>query len=132
MSHMKAQYLGDEQVELTHGLSGNKILTDLPPDNGGQGRTFSPTDLFASSLCSCILTIMAKMAERDGEDFKGAEIEFEKVMMANPRRVSKIFGIITFPSHFTDEKKKKYLSAIKACPVHHSLHPDILVDFQVK
>lgn len=129
MSKMKAQYLGDEQVELTHGLSGNTILTDLPPDNGGKGRTFSPTDLLATSLCSCILTIMAKMAERDGENFKGASIEFEKIMSANPRRIGKIIGHITFPAQMSEEKKKKYLTAIKACPVHQSLHPDIEVSF---
>ncbi len=82
MSNLKAVYLGDEQVELTHEETGQKILTDLPPDNGGKGRTFSPTDLFACSLTSCILTIMAKMAERDGEDFKGTNIEFEKIMIA--------------------------------------------------
>jgi len=131
MSNLKAVYLGDEQVELIHEASGQKILTDLPPDNGGKGRTFSPTDLFTCSLSSCILTIMAKMAERDGVDFKGANIEFEKIMIATPRRISKVIGIITFPDHLSEDKKKKYLTAIQACPVHRSLHPDIEVDFKI-
>lgn len=131
MSNMKAVYLGDEQVEVTHGPTGKTLITDLPPDNGGKGRTFSPTDLLTCSLSSCVLTIMAKMAEKDGENLKGTSITFEKTMSDTPpRRVAKITGLICFSTHLSTEKKTRYLTAIKACPVHRSLHPDIEINFK--
>ena len=124
-----AKYIGDEQVELEHGPSGNKIITDLPLDNGGKGRTFSPTDLFASSLASCILTIMAKVAERDGIKFEGASIEIEKHMQENPRRIARFTGKVTLPADIAQDERAKLLECVKACPVHRSLHPDIKVEF---
>jgi len=127
-----AVYAGDQQVELTHGPSGNRFVTDLPVDNGGRGRTFSPTDLFACSLASCILTIMAKLAERDGLDFKGASIEVEKRMQENPRRVAAFIGIVTLPAGLPEPERKKLAECIKACPVHKSLHPDIKVEFELR
>src|SRR3989339_588672 len=116
-----AKYLGDQQVELEHGTSGVRILTDLPADNGGRSRTFSPTDLLASSLASCILAIMAKVAERDGIDFKGASIQIEKHMRENPRRVEKFTGVITLPPGISVQERAKLLECVKACPVHRSL-----------
>jgi len=81
---IKALYMGDDTVELEHGPSGRKIVTDLPVDNGGKGRTFSPTDLLAAALSSCILTIMAKAAAKDHLDLKGATVEVEKDMQSSP------------------------------------------------
>lgn len=127
-----AAYLGDDKVELTHGLSGNKLLTDLPPDNGGKGRTFSPTDLAAASVASCVLTIMAKIAERDGADFKGASFEIEKHMQESPRRIASLTGVITLPAGLEPGQRAKILAAIKACPVSRSLHPDIKLEFEVR
>jgi putative redox protein len=127
-----AKYLGDQQVELEHGPSGAKILTDLPADNGGRGRTFSPTDLFSSSLASCILAIMAKVAERDGIDFKGASIEIEKHMQENPRRVARFAGLIILPAGIPAKERAKLLECVKTCPVHRSLHPDIKVEFEAR
>jgi len=127
-----AKYAGDQQVELEHGPSGTRIMTDLPVDNGGRGRTFSPTDLFASSLASCILAIMAKVAERDGLDFKGASIEIEKHMQEDPRRVAKFAGRITLPAGISGKDRAKLLECVKACPVHRSLHPDIKVEFETR
>lgn len=129
---ISAEYAGDDRVELRHGPSGEKILTDLPSDNGGRGRAFSPTDLFAASLASCILTIMAKVAERDGVDFKGASIEVEKHMQESPRRVAKFSGVITFPAGLSDREKARLAECVKACPVHKSLHPDIKVEFEIR
>lgn len=126
-----ARYLGDETVELEHGPSGKKIVTDLPVDNGGQGRTFSPTDLLAASLTSCILTIMAKAAKKDSLDLKGASIEVEKEMQASPRRVARLMGRITLPAHLTGPQKERLKAFIKACPVSGSLHPDVKVDLAV-
>lgn len=129
---IEAAYIGDQRVELTHCPSGSRILTDLPADNGGRGRTFSPTDLFACSLASCILTIMAKVAERDGLDFKGASIAIEKRMQENPRRVAAFIGVITLPAGLSDKERKKLAECIKACPVSGSLHPDIKVELELR
>ena len=124
-------YIGDGQTELTHGPTNSKILTDLPPDNGGKGRLFSPTDLLGASLSSCILTIMGKSAEKYKHDFSGASIEIEKIMNESPRRVGKFIMKITFPKQIPIEYRDRYLAAIKACPVHMSLHPDIKVEYEV-
>lgn len=125
MTKITCTYLGEGQTELLHGPTGETIRTDLPPDNGGQGRLFSPTDLLAGALASCIITIIAKMAERDGQDLKGMRIETDKIMAASPRRVAEFVLDITFPPHFTQAQKDRYAAAVNACPVHRSLHPDI-------
>lgn len=127
-----AVYAGDQQVELTHGLSGHKMKTDLPPDNGGQGRTFSPTDLLTASIASCVLTIMAKVAERDGIKFEGASFEVEKHMQDNPRRVARLTGVLTLPPGLTPQQREKLLACVKACPVSRSLHPDIKLEFEYR
>jgi putative redox protein len=127
-----AVYVGDQRVELRHGPSGEQIFTDLPADNGGKGRTFSPTDLFAASLASCILTIMAKVAERDGVELKGASIEIEKRMQDSPRRVAAFTGVITLPAGLSESERMKLAECVKACPVHKSLHPDIKVDLELR
>ena len=129
---IKAQYLGDDTVELEHGPSGKKMVTDLPVDNGGRGRTFSPTDLLAASLSSCILTIMSMAAKKDNLDLKGATVEVEKEMQTNPRRVARFMGRITLPAHVTGPQKEKLKAYIKACPVGGSLHPDVKVDLAVE
>ena len=125
-------YIGDDNVELTHGLSGSKLLTDLPPDNGGRGRTFSPTDLTAASVASCVLSIMAKVAHRDGINFEGASMEIEKHMQENPRRISALTGVIKLPAGLDAKQRDKLRACVKACPVSRSLHPDIKLEFSVE
>ncbi len=125
---ISTKYIGDGICELTHGPTSKKILTDLPPDNGGKGTQFSPTDLFASSLASCILTIMGKVAERDGLAFGGSTINIEKIMNDNPRRVKRFVIAVTFAAGIDDAAKKKLLKCVDTCPVHRSLHPDIEVE----
>lgn len=122
------EYTGDGSCELTHGPTGKKILTDLPPDNGGRGRDFSPTDLFASSLASCVLTIMGKVAERDGLPFSGSTITIEKIMNESPRRVKRFVIALKFAPGIDDGAKKKLLKCVETCPVHRSLHPDIEIE----
>ena len=129
---IKARYIGDDTVELEHGPSGRKITTDLPVDNGGKGRTFSPTDLLAASLSSCILTIMSVAAKKDGLDLTGSSVEVEKEMQANPRRVARFVGRIVLPSHLNGPQKEKLKAYIKACPVGGSLHPDVKVELAVE
>ena len=132
MTTISCAYTGDGTTELIHGPTGEKIQTDLPPDNGGQGRKFSPTDLLASAFAACILTIMGKMAQARGEKLDGAHIEIDKIMAQNPRRVGEFKIQLTFPTHFSPEQKKFYVTAINACPVHQTLRPDVKVTVKVK
>ena len=82
MTAITCTYTGDGETELVHGPTGSTIQTDLPPDNGGKGRRFSPTDLLASAFASCVLTIMGKMAAARNENFAGARVEIEKIIRA--------------------------------------------------
>ena len=125
MTKILCTYTGDGQTTLKHLTSGAEITTDLPLDNGGKGRCFSPTDLFASSLAACFLTIMGKMAQSKGQDLTSATVEAEKVMYADPRRVGKIMLKVTFPAHIEDKDKQKYIAALRACPVHNSISMDL-------
>ena len=127
---ISAAYLGDDKVELLHGPSGAKIVTDLPVDNGGRGRMFSPTDLAAASVASCILSIMAKLAAKDGIPFEGASIELEKAMTESPRRIAKLTGTVKLPAGLDERQRARLLAAVKACPVSRSLHPDIELEIK--
>ncbi len=120
-------YTGNLHTEATHVQSGTVIATDAPKDNQGNGEAFSPTDLLATSLATCILTTMAIVAKRDGvaRNIDGTKAEVLKVMQANPRRVAEIQVKIIFPKNY-DEKEKQILeNAAHTCPVAKSLHPDL-------
>ena len=132
MTTITCTYTGDGTTELIHGPTGEKIQTDLPLDNGGQGRKFSPTDLLASSFAACVLTIMGKMALARGDKLDGATIAIDKIMAQNPRRVGEFNMVLTFPAHFSPEQKKFYQTAINACPVHQTISPDVKVTVTVK
>lgn len=129
---INAVYIGDGRVELTHGATGNKFVTDLPPDNGGKGRTFSPTDLTSASVASCVLTIMAKLAEREGVDFSGASFEIEKHMAADPRRIGRLTGVIKLPPGLDAKTLEKLKACVKACPVSRSLRQDLALEFEFR
>ncbi len=131
MTSITCTYTGDGETKLVHGPTGSVIETDLPPDNGGQGRRFSPTDLLASAYASCVLTIMGKMASVRGEKLGGAQIEIEKIMASAPRRVGEFVLKVSFPTHFTPEQKAFYQTAINACPVHQTLHPDVKTTVEI-
>jgi putative redox protein len=132
MTKIITEYIGDAQVKSTHEPTSHTILTDLPPDNGGKGRTFSPTDIFAASFGACALTIMSKLGERKGDNFEGAKIVIDKVMSAEPpRRIAKFILEVTFPAGFAQDKKDMYIATLRLCPVHNSLHPDIEIDIRV-
>lgn len=128
MTKMRTKYLGNLRTEIEHIQSGNKIITDAPLDNNGKGEFFSPTDIFASSLGSCILTIIGISANTHGFSIDGTTLEIEKVMAANPRRVAEIKIDIIFPkgADYTDKQKRIIEAAAKTCPVANSLHPDIV------
>jgi putative redox protein len=128
MTKMKLIYQGDLHIECTH-ESGAKITTDAPKDNMGKGELFSPTDLFALSLGTCMLTLMGIAAKKLGIDLKGMSCEVEKEMtMAPVRRIGKIIVRIrssVTPNQMAREKMEK---AALDCPVRHSLHPDIKLE----
>jgi len=127
----KVTYLGDLRTECKHLLSGQKIITDAPPDNQGKGEAFSPTDLTATSLATCILTTMAIRAKE--LDITGARAEVTKIMASDPRRISRIEVKITMPKNEFSDKDKKVLEAIaRTCPVALSLSENIeqVIDFE--
>ena len=122
-------YTGELRTVATHLQSGIEIITDAPTDNQGKGEAFSPTDLLATSLGCCMLTIMGINARTNGMNIDGTKVEITKIMAANPRRVSEIGVLITLPNNSYSEKERKMLEiAALNCPVAKSLHPDIKQD----
>src|SRR5438552_3428997 len=119
------EYLGDLCVSMTHGPSGVSLTTEAPVDNGGTGGAFSPTDLVATALGSCMMTIMALVAKRDGIDMGGATVRVEKHMSADPRRIARLPVAFRLPARLTPEERTKLENAARGCPVHRSLHPDV-------
>ncbi len=119
-------YLGELRTEAVHCLSGNRLTTDAPPDNQGKGEFFSPTDLLATSLGTCMLTIMGISARTYSFDIVGTKVKVTKVMGTNPRRVVEVVVEFSFPHANYSPKEKKLLElAAKECPVANSLHPDL-------
>lgn len=119
-------YLGDLRTQCTHLQSGTVIYTDAPVDNEGMGAMFSPTDLAATSLASCMLTIMGIFARRSGFSIDGTRAEVTKIMGTNPRKISEIHIDLFFPpNNFSDKERAMIEYAIHNCPVELSLHPDI-------
>ncbi len=122
----KAVYLGELRVESTHLKSGEVIISDAPTDNNGKGQAFSPTDTVATSLATCMLTIMGIVADQNELNIQGAAAEISKTMAANPRRISKIEIKILMPKIDLPENLKVLLEdRARNCPVAKSIHPDI-------
>ena len=121
------KYLGELRTEATHLQSGTLINTDAPKDNHGKGEAFSPTDLTATSLASCMISIMGIVSMKEGfTNVDGATGEVTKIMYSEPRRIGEIHVKITFPKKdYTDKEKRIYENAAYTCPVAKSLHPDI-------
>jgi putative redox protein len=122
---IKTIYLGDLRTEATHLQSGNKIITDAPTDNHGKGEYFSPTDLLATSLGSCILTIMGIKAQANGFNIDGAIVNTWKIMSENPRRVAEVKMEFDFTMCKLSEKDRNILERlVKISPVPLSLHDE--------
>jgi putative redox protein len=120
---IKTVYLGDLRTEATHIQSGNKIITDAPTDNQGKGEFFSPTDLLATSVGSCILTIMGIKARANGFNIDGATVNTWKIMSENPRRVAEVKMVFDFSMCKLSEKDREILeNLVKVSPVPLSLH----------
>lgn len=127
MTKMISKYLGNLRTEAIHEQSGTKLVCDAPLDNHGKGESFSPTDLVATALGACMLTIMGISAETYGYDIVGTTLETEKIMGTNPRRIVEIKITFNFPKDrkFTAQQKRVIEAAARTCPVANSLHPDI-------
>ena len=122
------RYTGTLNMELTHGPSGAVLKTAAPKDNLGDGSSFSPTDLVAAALGSCMVTTMAIVAEREGIDFTSASFHVEKHMVMDPRRIGRLPVRIHLPANLTPEQRTKLERAAHTCPVHRSLIPEIEKD----
>jgi putative redox protein len=127
MATSRTIYLGELRTENEHIRSGQKLITDAPIDNQGKGEAFSPTDLVATALSDCMMTIMGIKARDKGLDLTDTTIETTKIMSSEqPRRIDEIIVEFTFPKNNFSEKDKVILEAVsKTCPVALSLHPDI-------
>ena len=130
MATSKVKYNGSLRTTATHLKSGETITTDAPVDNNGKGEAFSPSDLLATSLANCMITIMGMAANTHKIDLGEVEAEVTKVMVTEPRRVSEIHVSFDFPnkSIYSDKEKKILEHAAMTCPVFYSLHPDIQKD----
>jgi len=118
-------YLGNLRTESVHTSSNDKILTDAPTDNNGKGEAFSPTDLVATSLSSCILTVIGIISKRIKYDLINTKSSVKKIMSNNPRRIVEIVVKIEF-SQSADSKTRSIIEKTALnCPVSKSLHPDI-------
>lgn len=125
MTTVTSVYQGDYRCTSTHLQSGTALITDAPTDNHGKGESFSPTDLVATALGTCIMTILGIYAEKHSLDFKGMKMDITKTMADNPRRIGKIDIVITMPQITLDAFQKTELEAItRSCPVCLSLHPE--------
>jgi len=126
MKIAEIEYLGNLKTRSTHLASGKSIITDAPKDNNGDGSAFSPTDLVATSLGTCMLTIMGIKARDRGLDIQETKISVSKEMGDNPRRIKKISIVINLRRNNLSPEDIKILErAALACPVAFSLHPDI-------
>jgi len=125
MSTSKIIYKNNLRTEAQHIASGQKIITDAPLDNNGKGEAFSPTDLVATALASCMITIMAIAAEKNGINISETSASVKKVMGINPRTISDIVIEIKMSKDLALKDRKRLEKAALACPVHKSLHPDM-------
>lgn len=124
----KVIYNGALRTTMTHLQSGSEVITDAPTDNHGKGEAFSPTDLLATALASCMLTTMAIGTMSRNINIDGATADVLKVMSKEgPRRVAAVEVTITMPKdiHYTDEEKQLLERIAMACPISKSLHPDL-------
>ena len=122
MSKIKCSYLGDLKCVSTHLQSGKNIITDAPLDHCGKGENFSPTDLLATSLGTCLLTIMAIKAKASGWELENISLNIEKIMTKNNERKIKELKIdIYIPEGFSNEKINFLKNASKDCPVTRNL-----------
>jgi putative redox protein len=126
MVEIRITYEGDLRCKAVHAPSSTALATDAPKDNMGKGQSFSPTDLVATALGTCMLTIMGIAAKKMAVDLKGTTVTVTKEMVANPvRRIGKLAVSFNVLTKLTYEQQIKLQDAAMTCPVHKSLHPDM-------
>ena len=126
MTTSTVTYQGELRTSAIHLKSNNEVITDAPTDNHGKGEAFSPTDLLATSLASCMLTIMGIKARDMDVDLAGTTANVTKVMATDPRRVSEVQVVIEFKQAFDDRTLTILKNSALTCPVAKSLHPDLV------
>ena len=126
MSTSIVYYSGNLRTESTHIESGENYITDAPTDNQGKGKAFSPTDLIATALANCMLTIMGIIARRESLQIEGTRAEVTKIMGKNPRCISEIKIDFQFPRDYGDEQKKLLEEGALNCPVAKSLSANLI------
>jgi len=126
-------YQGDLRCLATHAPSAATLATDAPKDNHGRGESFSPTDLLATALATCILTTMAISLKKHGLDLGAAKCTIHKSMTTTPpRRIASLSLELTLPASIPEDRRPPLEASIHACPVHRSLHPDIQTPVTIK
>ena len=126
MVEINIVYEGTLHCSATHGPSGTVISTDAPKDNMGKGESFSPTDLMATALGTCIVTTMGIVAHRHGIDISGTTVRVEKHMITTGiRRIGRLPAEVHVPHTVSNEDRQRLENAAHTCPVHKSLHPDV-------
>lgn len=126
MVKVSVEYQGGLRCEATHGPSGVRLQTDAPVDNHGKGQLFSPTDLVATALGSCIVTVLGIVAEQKAWDLKGLRVEVTKEMTPTPpRRIARLNAEVWLPLALPPADRELVEKTALHCPVHRSLHPDI-------
>jgi putative redox protein len=126
MVEITIAYKGELRCHAVHGPSAQTLFTDAPVDNHGKGESFSPTDLLATALGSCMMTIIGIVAARKNLDLTGMSVRVEKHMSADsPRRVIALPSTLRIPLPADHPERPLLEAAALGCPVHHSLHPDI-------
>jgi putative redox protein len=119
----------DLHCRATHGPSGSVLITDAPVDNGGKGALFSPTDLVAAGLGTCVLTVMALVARRRSIDLAGTRVHVTREMASAPvRRIGRLSVSVRFPAGIAADERAVLERTAHTCPVHQSLHPDVAVE----
>jgi len=133
MVEITASYQGDLRVTATHGPSADTLNTDAPVDNCGKGEAFSPTDLVATALGTCLLTILGIQANKHGIDVGPATVRVEKHMATEgTRRIARLPVELSVPGEVPEELRERILAALHSCPVHASLHASIDAPIQVQ
>lgn len=126
MVTIAVEYEGNLRCCATHAPSQARLATDAPIDNHGRGESFSPTDLVATALATCIPTILGIQAQQHGWDLTGMRVEIEKHMSEEaPRRIARLPVHLTMPIRLAEEDRVRLEEAAHTCPVHRSLHPDV-------
>jgi putative redox protein len=132
MVRVDVTYQGGLRCEATHGPSGQRLVTDAPVDNHGKGESFSPTDLVATALGTCISTVMGIVAEREKIDLTGLRITVQKEMSAEPpRRIARLITRVEMPEGLTEQQRAKLEKTAHTCPVHQTLQGkvDLPIEF---